>query len=170
MATALANQLGWDIVHADQTLPADPVMHPFVDAPDIWDPPAEDLCALLARAATQSIPHLLSTVETHRLARGVVFEGERLHPSLLDHLAKDREVRGVFVFEANEQRLYETLMSRSRSFRSLDEPKRHKVAEVDRLFGLWLLQECEMSGHPCLPSQPWSTLAKRIGEVSRLRL
>ena len=42
------------------------------------------------------------------------------------------------------------------------ESRQRAVAEVDRLYNLWLMDEATRLGLLCIQSQPWESLADRI--------
>jgi 2-phosphoglycerate kinase len=161
VAGRLADRLGWEAVGA--ALPAEPELDPLTGI-EIWDRPPQELCALLVAAAEASIPHLLRQVRGRAGMPGTILEGERVHPELVAQLEREGAARGAFIVETDAQRLYDTLMARSRGFRKIEERRRRAVAEVDRLYGQWVVGEASRVGVPWVPSQPWDTLADRLLE------
>jgi hypothetical protein len=93
-----------------------------------------------------------------------VLEGERVHPALARLLAHAGMARGMFVVETDVARIAQTLTERLPGFRSLPARQRRTVAEVDRLYNLWLIEEAGRNDVSCISSQPWVSLADRMIE------
>jgi hypothetical protein len=145
--------------------------NPLGGPSELWDRSPEELCQLLVAAAEASIPYLVEYARRPVQSRhGTILEGERIHPRLVTLLEREHRCAGVFILETEAQRLYDTLLSRSSSFRALTESRRRSVTEVDRLYGLWVRQECARLGLPCIASQPWESMASRLLERVNSRL
>jgi 2-phosphoglycerate kinase len=160
-SATLAARLGVPHLELDVTLArGDPRLDPLAGPTELWDRPPSQLCDLLIGGAEAAMPFVDRQVTA--CAGGAVIEGERIHPALIARLAAARRARGVLIIEADAARLHDTLMARSRGFRKISEPRRHAVAEVDRLYGQWLSVQATTLAIPCLSSQPWETLADRV--------
>jgi 2-phosphoglycerate kinase len=163
-ARVLADRRGWDLVQTDHALPEDPTLQPLAGPDEILDRPAVELCALLIAAANAAIPVVRSLIAECPGTAGLIVEGERIHPQLIAELEREGRASGVLVVETDAERLYDTLISRSPGFRRLAESRRRCVAEMDRLYGQWLLEQGSRLGVPCISSQPWTSLPDRILE------
>lgn len=161
-ARVLATRHGWDLLHSDPALPCDPTLEPLVGPDEIFDRPAVELCGRLIAAAEAATPLLHSLILDRPTSAGLIVEGERVHPQLVAKLGHEGMARGVLVVETEVQRLYETLVGRSPGFRRLSEARRRCVAEMNGLYGQWLLEQGARFGIPCISSQPWPSLADRI--------
>jgi len=141
-----------------------PTLNPLAGSLQIWDQPTQVLCKLLIVGAKAAIPYL--TQEVAGLAQtGWILEGERVHPELVKSLHESGRARGFFIVETDAERLHTTLLTRLPGFGELLKSRQRAVAEVDRLYNLWLLTETARLGLPCVPSHPWGTLASRILEL-----
>ncbi len=169
-ATALVERFGFSVVATDEILANEPGLQPLSEGLEPWNKSAPELCALLVAAARAASPYLQKTAEDS-VAKGrhTIIEGERFHPALVGRLMERRLAAGVFIVEENAQRLYDTLMSRSRRFVLLPEPVRRKVAELDRLYGCWCQEECRRLRVPVVASQPWHELAQRVASATGVR-
>jgi hypothetical protein len=143
-----------------------PAVHFVGSSPDVWRLGPEILRGRLIDMGTVLRPRILRLV-SEQLASDVptVIEGEGIEPSLLESLT-DRTVRLVFLVEASETRLAETLANRpsagAHRFRQLSVEDRQCVTRMNRLYGEWIQAEARWRGLPVLPSQPWHDLANRI--------
>lgn len=163
VAGAVAERLGWDVVGTDELLRDRPELDPLAGSSEIWDRAPAELCELLIAGAAAAIPHLIRCLtERAPSVRGLVLEGERIHPELSSWLGQGRDASAVFIVETNAARLHDTLLARSQAFTKLAESRRRAVVEVDRLYGSWLLRETARLSLPCIASQPWDTLAERV--------
>jgi len=163
VARHLAASLQCSLVETDRCLPDDPRLNPLAGPLTIWDEPPAELCERLIAAADAAVPYLMQ--QAHDLCAadtGWIMEGERVHPKLVERLWRGGVARGVFIVETDAGRLYETLMARLPGFITLPESRRRAVAEVDRLYNVWLVEEASRRNLPCVESQPWPTLADRV--------
>jgi hypothetical protein len=160
---ALAVRCGIAHLETDRTLPADARLQPL-DGPDsVWDHDAEDLCRRLVRAAETAMPYLEGQVQkVSAMRHRWVLEGERVHPALARRLAEVDLARGVFVVELDAVRIRRTLTERLPGFGSLTARRQQTVAELDRLYNVWLVGESRRQGVVCIASQPWDSLADRL--------
>jgi len=91
----------------------------------------------------------------------LVLEGDYIHPVLaaqerFSGQRNDRRVRGVFLYEPDEQQLVENFLRR--------EPERGpqtRRARVSWLHGQWIKQEAERLGLPVVTARPWNTVLER---------
>jgi hypothetical protein len=163
VARHLAARSGYSLIETDRSLPSDARLNPLAGSMEIWDRPAAALCKLLVAAAEAAVPYL--TQQARALAGaslGWIMEGERVHPKLVERLSGDGVARGLFIVETDAERLYDTLMARLPGFTEISESRRRAVAELDKLYNLWLVEEASLRNLPAVESQPWSTLADRI--------
>jgi hypothetical protein len=116
-----------------------------------------------------AIPYLERALETVATQPGgILFEGERVHPELVAELTQRNLGSGAFVVETDAEGLHDTLLRRSSRFAAEAEDTRRKVVEVNRLYNLWLTDECQRLGLSVVASQPWDTLERRIGAALAL--
>jgi hypothetical protein len=155
----------FDLAHyeTDHILPDNATLNPLAEPLEIWDRPPEDLCELLVVAANAAIPYITHQVEVLSEQRaGWIVEGERIHPELVEHLRNSGSARGLFIIETDAERLHKTLVERLPGFKAISESRQRCVAEVDRLYNLWLVNEGARRSLPCVPSQPWPSLPDRV--------
>lgn len=154
------------LVQTDGGLPNNPTLNPLAGPLDIWDRAPEELCKLLVGAANAAISYLARQVEVLSASdRGWILEGERVHPELVARVEQAGDARGVFIIETDVERLQNTLLERLPGFKELSESRQRAVAELDRLYNLWLIRETSRRRLPCVASQPWQTLADRTLDV-----
>jgi hypothetical protein len=165
LCRALSLRLALTHVETDKSLPSDARLQPLDGPPGLWDRAPEVLCGRLIRAAEAAIPYLMRQAEELSAAPpGWVLEGERVHPQLAYRLTQSRLARGVFVVETDAQRISRTLTERLPGFMTLSASRRRTVAEVDRLYNVWLMAESRRYDIACIESQPWSSLPDRLLE------
>lgn len=163
LARELSERLNLKLIETDRSLPNDPHIQPLGRGMEIWDRPPIELCDLLTKAAAAAPPYLLQQVSSLSQSNtGWIIEGERVHPGLVERLERNGQARGLFIIETNRERLYQTLMERLPGFKKIAEARRRAVAELDRLYNLWLIEEASKRNLTCLESQPWATLPQRV--------
>jgi broad-specificity NMP kinase len=163
VARQLCSRFSLRHIETDRSLPHNARLRPLDDSPEIWDRPAAELRDLLVVAAKEAVPYLLQQIDALNSSQtGWIVEGERVHPSLVERLSGEGAAQGVFIVEMDAQRLYETLMKRLPDFGKISKSRRRAVAEVDRLYNLWLVEESLKRNLPYLESQPWPTLPERV--------
>lgn len=163
VAHHLCERLNLKLVETDHTLPKDSLLQPLDGPLDIWDRPAADLRDLLIQAAIAAVPYLREQILTlSTFSTGWIMEGERVHPDLAECVLADGVSRVVFIIETDALHLYDTLMERLPGFKNISESRRRAVAEVDRLYNLWIEAEAIRRNLICVESQPWQTLANRV--------
>lgn len=162
LAKSLCAPFDLPLIQTDRILPDNSTLNPLAGPLEIWDRSPHELCDLLIVAANAATPYLTRKVEVLAASRrGWVVEGERVHPELVEQLQCAGRARGVFIVETGAKRLHDTLVERLPGFNELSESRQQTVAEVDRLYNLWLINEATTRGLPCVASQPWGTLADR---------
>ena len=162
LAKSLCAPFDLPLVQTDRILPNSPTLNPLARPLEVWDRPPQELCELLIVAANAASPYITRKVEVLAASRrGWVVEGERVHPELVEQLQRAGRARGVFIVETDAKRLHETLVERLSGFSELSESRQRAIAEVDRLYNLWLAVEAERRGLPAVESHPWVTLADR---------
>ena len=113
--------------------------------------------------------HLYSLISSWLIARkSHILEGEGVVPKLASQFMVTNEVNAIFVIETDINRLYQTLYERGKAFLRLTEPRRQRVAEMNSLYGQWLLSEAELYGLPWVSSQPWSSLPDRVLDIASI--
>ena len=164
----LAARHGFAHVETDRTLPADAGLRPLDGSDSVWDHDAQELCQRLVRAAEAGMPYIESQARELSIAMGPwVLEGERVHPALARRLTDARVARGVFVVELDGARIFRTLIERLPGFKTLSVQQQATVAEVDRLYNEWLVEESRHYDIACIESQPWHSLAERLLDQRR---
>jgi hypothetical protein len=167
-ASDLARRHGFRHLQVDALRAAEPspAVHFVGSSPEVWRLGPEILRDRLIEMGAALRPHILRVV-LEQLTSDVptVIEGEGIEPSLLESLT-GLTVRLVFLVEASETRLAETLANRpsdgARWFRQLRVKDRQCVTRMNRLYGEWIQAEARRRHLPCLPSQPWHDLADRV--------
>jgi 2-phosphoglycerate kinase len=162
LAKSLCAPFDLPLVQTDRILPNTPTLNPLAGPLEIWDRPPKELCQLLIVAASSATPYIARKVDALTASRrGWIIEGERVHPGLVEQVQHAGRARGVFIVETHAERLHDTLVERLPGFGELSESRQRAVAEVDRLYNLWLMNEATTRGLPFVASQPWVTLADR---------
>ncbi len=125
----------------------------------IWDLAAMELLSLLFQEGLALETHVYSLINSWFLAKkSNILEGEGIVPKLASQFMVTNKVNAIFIVETDTHRLYQTLYDRGNAFQMLTEPRRQRIAEMNSLYGRWLLSEAEHYDLPWLPSQPWSSL------------
>ncbi len=162
LAKSLCAPFDLQLIQTDRILPNNPTLNPLAGPLEIWDRPPHEICELLIVAANAATPYITRKVEVLAASRrGWVMEGERVHPDLVEQVQHAGRARGVFIVETDADRLHDTLVARLSGFGELSESRQRAVAEVDRLYNLWLINEATTRRLPCVASQPWGTLVDR---------
>ena len=167
VARHLCGRFNLKLVETDRVLPNNPLLRPLDGALDIWDRPTTELGELLIQAASVAVPYLRQEIlNLSSFSTGWIIEGERVHPVFVERALNEGSAQGVFIIETDAQRLYDTLMERLPGFRNIAESRRRAVAEVDRLYNLWIEAEAARRNLVCVQSQPWQSLADRVLAVA----
>jgi len=142
---------------------SDSNLHLLEGGETIWDFPAADLLSRLFQEGFVLEAHLCSLIDSWLAAKEInILEGEGIVPRVASRFMMTGKVIAIFVIEADENRLYRTLYEHSLAFQRLTEPRRRRIAEMNSLYGQWLLSEAEHYGQPRVASQPWSSLPERV--------
>ena len=103
-------------------------------------------------------PAVKTVIENHlETERPVVLDGDYILPEVLDGDPWRGRVRGVIVYEPEEAAIVRNLAAR--------EPhagEQTKRAQVSRLHGEWLREECARYGVPAVPARPWGSAVERV--------
>ena len=168
LAKSLCARFGLTHYQTDRLLPDNPTLNPLAGPLEIWDRPPQELSELLAVAANAAIPYISQQVEAcEKQGVGWIVEGERIHPELVEHLRSSGSTVGLFIVESDAERLHKTLIERLPGFKALSESRQRCVAAVDRLYNLWLVNECARRDLDWVPSQPWPSLPARVLSMVR---
>ena len=147
----------------------DPNLHLLDETESVWDLPAIELLARLFQEGSALEAPLYAVVDSWLVTRKTnILEGEGVVPKLASRFTITNPVQAIFIVETNQHQLYQTLYQRSSAFQNLTEPRRQRVAEMNSLYGQWLLSEAEQYRLPWVPSQPWSSLPDRVLEKTSL--
>ena len=143
-----------------------PVLHYWHVTPDFHERPAEAILEQLIKVSQAMAPGLEAVIANHLESHvPIVLEGDFLLPTLatrerfLEETNGGR-VRGIFVYEEDEQQLIANYLSR--------EPQtgeQTKRAKVSWLHGQWLKREAKARGVPAVTARPWETVLERIVEI-----
>jgi 2-phosphoglycerate kinase len=164
VARRLGACLGRSCIELDSYLQEidDPELEFFDGHPDFWDRSGQVLCARLVHVAERAGPHIqLLVASWQSQMKTALFEGEQIHPRLVEKLTKSEDIKGIFILERDPNRLYRTLEQRSQRFRDLPPTHRVRVVEMNRLYGQWLHSQAEQRQIAWLEAQPWATLVER---------
>lgn len=131
-------------------------------APGFWDRPAHELLEQLQSKGDAALAGLPRWLGQHADERGLLLEGEGIHPGFLSDLGDLPDIRLVFIVERSAETMRETLTARSKSFRALPAAQQDKVVEVNGLYNEWIEAQAEEHGQLCVPSQPWASLPMRL--------
>lgn len=118
------------------------------------------------KATAEAMSKAIEIVIAHHIATQtpVIIEGDGLLPSLLTRDAVaglplgTGQLRGVFLVEDDEQRLFENACQRARGF--IDSPlvEQKHIIHASWLFGQWLKAEATTLCAPVVSSYPFDTL------------
>lgn len=145
------------LVQTDECLPNEPSLNP-ISGVETWSQRPTVVRDLLIHAAEVAIPHLRAVADARSKELGSwVMEGERIHPRLVRDLERAGSARGVFIVESSTSTIAETLLARV----TIDPDLATVVAEVNRLYGMWLIAHAEKFHLRCVSSRPWQTLRDR---------
>jgi 2-phosphoglycerate kinase len=166
LAKSLCARFDLALVQTDGSLPDNQTINPLAGPLEIWDRAPEQLCELLVVAAAAATPYLALQIEVLSASnQGWIVEGERINPELVQRVERGGSGRGIFIVETDAERLHNTLVKRLPGFGELSKSRQRAVAELDRLYNLWLISEASRRHLPCVASQPWQTLADRTLDV-----
>lgn len=123
------------------------------------------------------VSHALEIIVAHHITvkdvGAVIIEGDGILPSFAaqDHfeqlpffagLSVKNELRSVFLYEPDEQVLFENMRQRGRGFESFSLSEQHTQVHMSWLYGQWIRQEARKHGLPVVEACPWNTLIERM--------
>jgi 2-phosphoglycerate kinase len=111
------------------------------------------LCRALAPAVSVVIANHLET------NMPVVLDGDYALPEFFADVSE--QVRAVFIYEPDEDVILSNLKRREPNWTDCE-----KRAQVGRLFGQWLKDECEQLRLPAVPARPWDTVIDRVADAA----
>jgi len=140
----------------------------FLKTPNVWQLPPEHLCQALVAVGEVMAPAVEVVIENHIATQlPLIIEGDGILPSLFgrralqEHISVGR-VRGAFLIESDEKKLFDALLKRGRGINEMSDTELHTQAHAKWLYGRWLIDEAQHYGLPVLEALPWSTLPRRI--------
>src|SRR5262245_35518977 len=185
VAQALARRFGISVLLVDDvrlaiqqmTTPEPlPDLHLFVSDQQAALLTPELMCDGLVVVGRAMAPALKIIVAHHVVVAGagpIIIEGDGILPELasqrrfqeLKHfwgLQTGREVRAVFLFEPDEDAIFENMQARDRGYQDLAPDQQRTIARASWLYGRWLQQEALAHDLSAVPSRPWETLIDRV--------
>jgi 2-phosphoglycerate kinase len=135
-----------------------PALHYWFTHPEADELPPEKILELLLDVCRVLQPAVKAVIENHlEMEMPVVLEGDYILPEILAGDPWRGRVRGVIVYEPDEDAIVRNLAAR--------EPhagEQTKRAHVSRLHGEWLREECARYGVPAVPCRPWDSAVERV--------
>jgi 2-phosphoglycerate kinase len=185
VAQELARRFGVSVLLVDDvrlaiqqvTTPAQiPDLHIFVSDQEAAQRTPELMRDGLVAVGRAIAPALKIVVAHHVVVPGagpIIIEGDGILPELasqrrfdeLKHfwgLQTGREVRAVFLFETDEETIFQNMHTRDRGFQDLAPDEQRTIARASWLYGQWLRQEALAHELPIVPARPWATLTERV--------
>jgi 2-phosphoglycerate kinase len=185
VAQELAQRFGVSVLLVDDvrlaiqqvTTPAQlPDLHIFVSEQQAAQLTPELMRDGLVAVGRAIAPALKIIVAHHVVVAGagpIIVEGDGILPELasqrrfqeLKHfwgLQTGREVRAVFLFEPDEEAIFQNMRSRDRGFQDLAPDEQRTIARASWLYGHWLRQEALAHELPAVPARPWESLTERV--------
>ena len=185
VAQELARRFGVSVLLVDDvrlaiqqvTTPAQlPDLHTFVSDQQAAQRTPELMHDGLVAVGRAIAPALKIVVAHHVVVAGagpIIIEGDGILPELasqrrfqeLKHfwgLQTGREVRAVFLFEPDEEAIFQNMRTRDRGFQDLAPDEQRTIARASWLYGQWLRQEALAHELPTVPARPWETLTERV--------
>ncbi len=72
------------------------------------------------------------------------------------------EIRAVFIYEEDEQVLFQNFVARGRGFEDLQPAEQQRTVRASWLYGHWLREQAHTVGQPVVPARPYETLLERV--------
>ncbi len=145
-----------------------PALHSFVVDEQIWHLSPEMLCKHLIEVG-RVVSHALEIVIANHVATKapIVLEGDGILPEVaaqhtFANLDAGNQVRSVFLFEADKDIIFKSMLERGRSFERLSAAEQQTQVQTSWLYGQWLREEAQRYGLSALEARPWTTLAERV--------
>ena len=181
----LARQLGVFLLSADDvrlalqhttTPEQQPALHLFWENREVWQQSPEVLCNGLIEVG-KVVSHALEIIVAHHIAikdvGAVIIGGDGISPDFAaqDHfeqltffagLSVKNELRSVFLYEPDEDVLFDNMLKRGRGFESFLPSEQYTQVHMSWLYGQWIRQEARKHGLPVVEARPWETLIERI--------
>ncbi len=131
-------------------------------APRTGDIPPDELKELLIKKGDAALAGLPRWLGQYSDERGILLEGEGIHPGFLSDLGDLPKIRLLFIVELDADRLRTTLTDHSKTFRALGTLQQDNVVRGKSLYNRWIAEQAATHGQSCVPSQPWSSLPARL--------
>jgi 2-phosphoglycerate kinase len=164
VARRLCERLGLVCCQLDNYLQKidDPELLFYNGKPEFWNLSSQDLFERLVKVTEQAESYIqLLVSEWLTQQKAGIIEGEKIHPRLVELLTHSTNIRGIFIIEGDQNRLYQTLEQRSQRFRQLSIIQRWRVVEMNKLYSRWLRSQAQQRQLAWINSQPWPTLTER---------
>lgn len=185
IAQMVGRHLGVSVLLADdvrlalqQTTTAEqhPDLHIFVSDQAAAQRSPEAVCDGLISLGKAMMPALKMIMAHHIVVSGVgplIIEGDAIVPQLaaeheyheLKHFALLRtthEIRALFLFEPDEEAMFQNFLARGRGFETLAGEEQRRLVRASWLYGDWLRQRAAAYELPLLPVRPYATLLQRV--------
>ena len=154
--------------HIMSHIPDASALRYFLETPDLWHQPAEQLIDAFVAVAELLAPSLQIIIENHIAIREpIVIEGDGVLPSLLDspgmqrHLA-DGSLRSAWLIPSSPEILLHNSRRRGRGNADEDAETGRRWAEAVWAFGQWLASEAMQRDMPVRSPEPYATLTQRM--------
>ncbi len=135
-----------------------PTLHYWFTHPEANELPPGRIVELLVDVCRVLQPAVTAVIENHLETKvPVVLEGDYILPEILAGDPWKGRVRGVIVYEPDEE-----VIVRNLAMREPHAGEQTKRANVSRLHGEWLLAEGERCGVPAVPARPWHDVVDRV--------
>lgn len=186
VARALGQRFGTSVLPTDDvrlalqeltTPEQQPALHAFSNERRVRKMTPEQLRDNLIAVANAMQPALRTICAYHTFVvntEPVIIEGENVVPQIVadrrfrglktfgDVNAGAHDLRGVFLYETDEQTLLMTMREHNPRFRDLPNAEQERMARANWLYGMWLKDEAERLKLPAVPVRPWTTLVERV--------
>lgn len=143
----------------------------FERTPDVWNLPAERLRRGLI-AVGEALTEAIAIVAGNHLAQNdpAVIEGDGILPAIIERpelraFIETGQLRVVFLAPASQDELLRNMIDRGRGVPDKSAADLRRIAEMNWLYTTWLVREAEERSLPVVTTQPWNSLAERVGDV-----
>ncbi|MEO8457061.1 MAG: hypothetical protein ABI559_04545 [Chloroflexota bacterium] len=165
----LAHQFGVAICEIDDlcitataitTPEQQPALHYWNTHAGAAELPPEEIIEHFLETCRALRPALSAVIENHlETSMPVVLDGDYALPEFFTEASE--RVRTVFIYEPDEDVILSNLKRREPNWTDCE-----KRAQVGRLFGRWLKDECERLGLPAVQARPWDSVINRVAEAA----
>ena len=189
IAQAVARHFGLSTLLVDDirlalqqvTLPEQqPGLHIFSTDQEAAQRSPEQIRDGLIEVGLAMLPALKIIMAHHVVVEGVgpiVIEGDGILPQLaiqqefreLKHfwgLRTEGEIRSLFLFEPEEEMIFQNFLRRGRGFQELAPEEQRRLVHASWLYGQWLSQEARTYQLPLIPVRPYETLEERVLKIA----